>query len=272
MSGVEVNHAGETKTVSAKIVVVSCNAVNSAALLLRSACAAAPQGVANRSGVVGRHYMTHNQTALMAVSPRRNTTVFQKTLAVNDFYFGDAAFAFPMGQVQMLGKLQGGMLSANIPYLPRFVGSELAQRSVDWIALSEDLPDPGNRVTVDGGRIQLSTRPNNMEGHLQLVRRMAASLKRAGYPVVLIKPLTAHATAHQCGTVRFGAEPETAALDQYCRSFDHPNLFVIDASFLPSSAAVNPALTIAAQALRAADHMLVKDFALSREPLGQTIV
>ena len=260
VTGVEVDHAGETKTVSAKIVVVSCNAVNSAALLLRSACSAAPQGLANSSGVVGRHYMTHNQTALMAVSPWRNTTVFQKTLAVNDFYFGDAAFRFPMGQVQMLGKLQGGMLSANIPYLPRFVGSELAQRSVDWIALSEDLPDAENRVTLDGGRIQLSTRPNNMEGHQQLVRRMASSLKRAGYPVVLVKPLTAHATAHQCGTVRFGSEPGTAALDQYCRAFDQQNLFVVDASFLPSSAAVNPALTIAAQALRAADHILLKDF------------
>ena len=266
--GVEVDHAGEVKVVSAKIVVVSCNAVNSAALLLRSACPAAPLGVANRSGLVGRHYMTHNQTALMAVSMRHNTTVFQKTLAVNDFYFGDAAFPFPMGQVQMLGKLQGGMLSANIPYLPRFVGSELARRSVDWIALSEDLPDPKNRVTVDGRQIRLSTRPNNMEGHRQLVRRMAASLKRADYPVVLVKPLTAHATAHQCGTVRFGAEPETAALDQYCRSFDHQNLFVVDASFMPSSSAVNPALTIAAQALRAADHMLAKDFAYTGKKLG----
>ncbi len=268
--GVEVEHAGELKVVSAKIVVVSCNAVNSAALLLRSACDAAPQGVANRAGVVGRHYMTHNQTALMAVSPRHNTTVFQKTLAVNDFYFGDAAFPFPMGQVQMLGKLQGGMLSANIPYLPRFVGSELARRSVDWIALSEDLPDPENRVTVDGRQIRLSTNPNNMEGHRQLVRRMAASLKRADYPVVLVKPLTAHATAHQCGTVRFGVEPETAALDPYCRSFDHQNLFVIDASFLPSSAAVNPALTIAAQGLRAADHMLAKDFAFTTEERVRT--
>ena len=260
VQGVEVEHAGELKTVSAKIVVVSCNAVNSAALLLRSACAAAPQGAANSSGAVGRHYMTHNQSALMALSPRANTTVFQKTLAVNDFYFGDRAFPFPMGQAQMLGKLQGGMLSANLPYLPRFVGSQLARRSVDWLVLSEDLPDPENRVSLDGSRIRLATRPNNMDGHRRLVGRMAAALKRCGYPVVLVKPLTAHATAHQCGTVRFGSDPRTAALDPFCRSFDHQNLFVIDASFLPSSAAVNPALTIAAQALRAADHILERDF------------
>ena len=157
VQGVEVEHAGELKTVSARIVVVSCNAVNSAALLLRSACAAAPQGAANSSGVVGRHYMTHNQSALMALSPRANTTVFQKTLAMNDFYFGDRAFPFPMGQAQMLGKLQGGMLSANIPYLPRFVGSQLARRSVDWLVLSEDLPDPENRVSLDGSNIRLAT-------------------------------------------------------------------------------------------------------------------
>jgi choline dehydrogenase-like flavoprotein len=260
VQAVEVEHAGETKTVSGKLVVVSCNAVNSAALLLRSACAAAPHGAANSSGVVGRHYMTHNQTALMGLAARGNPTVFQKTLAVNDFYFGDTSFPFPMGQAQMLGKLQDGMLSANIPYLPRFVGSELARRSVDWLVLSEDLPDPENRVTLEGPRIRLATRPNNMDGHRRLVGRMKAALQRAGYPVVLVKPLTAHATAHQCGTVRFGAEPGSAALDQYCRSFDHENLFVIDASFMPSSAAVNPALTIAAQALRAADHMLSADF------------
>jgi choline dehydrogenase-like flavoprotein len=261
VSGVEVEHAGESKVVAAKIFVVSCNAVNSAALLLRSACPAALQGAANSSGIVGRHYMTHNQTALMALSLQSNTTVFQKTLAVNDFYFGDHSFRLPMGQAQMLGKLQGGMLSANIPFLPRFVGSELARRSVDWIVLSEDLPDPENRVTVEGGRIRLSTRANNMEGHRQLVRRMVTMLKRARYPIVLVKPLTAHATAHQCGTIRFGSDPKNAALDQFCRSFDHRNLFVVDASFMPSSAAVNPALTIAAQALRATDHMLQSDFA-----------
>jgi choline dehydrogenase-like flavoprotein len=263
VAGVEVEHAGETKVVSAKIVVVSCNAVNSAALLLRSADSAAPYGVANSSGVVGRNYMTHNQSALMALSLVENVTRFQKTLALNDYYFGDHSFPFPMGQAQMLGKLQGGMLSASIPYLPRVVGGKLARHSVDWLVLSEDLPDPANRVTLDGGRIKLSTTPNNMKGHDRLVKKMKKILKRSGYPVVMTKPLTAHATAHQCGTVRFGSDPATAALDSYCRSFDHTNLFVIDASFFPASGAVNPGLTIAAQALRASDHILTKDFDVS---------
>jgi choline dehydrogenase-like flavoprotein len=260
VSRIEVRHAGELKSVSAKLFVVSCNAVNSAALLLRSADTTAPNGVANSSGVVGRNYMTHNQSALMALSWKAVTTTFQKTLAINDFYFGDFDFQFPMGQAQLLGKLQGGMLSANIPYLPRFVGSTLARHSVDWLILSEDLPSPNNRVTLDSGKVRLSVTANNLKGHDRFVAKLAKILKRSGFPVVLTKALTAHATAHQCGTVRFGSEPAVAALDQFCRAFDHTNLFVVDASFFPSSAAVNPALTISAQALRAADHMLMQDF------------
>ncbi|AHK47233.1 putative dehydrogenase transmembrane protein (plasmid) [Ensifer adhaerens OV14] len=260
VEAVEVEEKGETKRYSAPLFVVSCNAVNSAALLLRSSSSAAPTGVANSSDVVGRHYMVHNQTALMGLSHRINSTTFQKTLAINDWYFGDKDFPWPMGHMQMLGKLQGGMLTANVPYLPRFLGNEMARHGMDWIALSEDLPDPNNRVTLEGGQIKLAVTLNNMEGHLELVKRMKRALQRAGYPIVVTKSLVAHATAHQSGTVRMGSDPATSALDQYCRTWDHPNLFVIDASFFPSSAAVNPALTIAAQALRASDHMLATEF------------
>lgn len=261
ITAVEVDHAGTVKQLSAPLFVVSCNAVNSAALLLRSADSGTPGGVANSSDVVGRHYMVHNQTALMGLSHRVNSTVFQKTLAINDWYFGDDAFRWPMGQMQMLGKLQGGMLTANVPYLPGFLGDRLAKHGMDWIGLSEDLPDPNNRVTLDGGRIRLSVTLNNMDGHIELVRRMKHALRKAGYPIVITKSLVAHATGHQCGTVRMGNDPATSALDSFCRAWDQQNLFVIDASFLPSSAAVNPALTIAAQALRAADHMLASDLA-----------
>ncbi|MCY1302211.1 Fructose dehydrogenase large subunit [compost metagenome] len=152
------------------------------------------------------------------------------------------------------------MLTANVPYLPKFLGNEMARHGMDWIALSEDLPDPNNRVTLEGGQIKLAVTLNNMEGHLELVKRMKRALERAGYPIVVTKSLVAHATAHQSGTVRMGSDPATSALDQYCRTWDHPNLFVIDASFFPSSAAVNPALTIAAQALRASDHILATEF------------
>jgi choline dehydrogenase-like flavoprotein len=134
---------------------------------------------------------------------------------------------------------------------------------MDWIALSEDLPDPNNRVTLDGGSIKLAVTLNNMEGHLQLVKRMNRALQRAGYPVVMTKSLVAHATAHQSGTVRMGSDPATSAIDQYCRTWDHQNLFVIEASFFPSSAAVNPALTIVAQAIRASEHILSTDLKAS---------
>lgn len=260
IEAVEVEEKGEVKTYSAPLFVVSCNAVNSSALLLRSAAGSAPKGVANSSDVVGRHYMVHNQTALMGLSHKVNSTKFQKTLAINDWYFGDDEFPFPMGHMQMLGKLQGGMLTANVPFLPKFMGNEMARHGMDWIALSEDLPDPNNRVTLEDGRIKLAVTLNNMKGHLELVKRMKRALQKSGYPIVVTKSLVAHATAHQSGTIRMGRDPASSALDQYCRTWDHQNLFVIDASFFPSSAAVNPALTIAAVALRAADHMLASDF------------
>lgn len=116
-------------------------------------------------------------------------------------------------------------------------------------------------MTLDSGTVRLAVRQNNMRGHLELVKRMKRALSGAGYPLVVAKSLVAHATAHQCGTVRMGDDPARSALDPFCRAWDHRNLFVVDASFFPSSAAVNPALTIAAQALRAADHMLATDLA-----------
>jgi choline dehydrogenase-like flavoprotein len=265
IAGVEVDRRGGTEILKAKLVVVACGAVNSAALLLRSATGKAPDGIANGSGVVGRNYMSHNQTALMGLDLKRNDTVFQKTLAMNEYYFGEPTYRFPMGHAQMLGKLQGGMLSANIPFLPKAVGAAMARHSMDWIVFSEDLPDPNNRVTVCDGRVQLSVTRNNLRSHHRLVDRLASLLRQSGYPIVLTKPLLKHSTSHQCGTVKFGDDPSDSALDPFCRSHQHQNLFVVDASFMPSSAAVNPALTIAAQALRAADHMLAEDFGIAAQ-------
>lgn len=243
------------KTLSAPIVVLACSAVNSAALLLRSACAQAPNGVANSSDVVGRNYMAHNNTALMSMGWRVNPTSFQKTLSINDYYFGDDAYAFPMGNIQLLGKLQSGMLTAGQKHVPAFVGNMMAERSVDWWVMSEDLPDPENRVTLVDGRIKVSYTANNLAGHQQLVQRAVGMMKKIGFKLNVAKFMGGLSVSHQCGTVRFGTDPQHAALDPFCRSFDHHNLFVVDASFMPSSAAVNPGLTIAAQALRVADHI-----------------
>ena len=263
VEAVEYERDGVVQRATGALFVVSCSAVNSAALLLRSANAAAPHGAANGSGMVGRHYMAHNNTALMAVSPRRNPTVFQKTVSVNDFYFGDPAYPHPMGNAQMLGKLRSGMLTASNPLIPKWLSMQLAERSVDWWVMSEDLPDPQNRVTVDGERITLAYTANNRPAHFMLVRRIARMMRRAGFPLILTKTVGTLSTSHQCGTARFGRDPATAALDPYCRAFDQANLFVVDASFFPSSAAMNPALTIAAQALRSSDHMLANDFSVT---------
>ena len=260
VTAVEVERDGERFEVHADIVVVACGAANSAALLLRSANSVYPNGLANSSGLVGRHYMVHNNTALMAVHPsRRNPTIFQKTLAVNDFYFRGPDWPYPMGNLQLLGKLQAGMLTANQPLVPRRVLQAVADRSVDWWVMSEDLPDPENRVTLGSdGSIRIHWKPNNLVAHAKLVQAARQMLRRASYPIVLTQRMGIETNSHQCGTLRFGNDPSTSVLELFCRSHDIPNLYVVDSSFFPSSTAVNPALTIAAQALRVADHLMVR--------------
>lgn len=258
VNGVEVERNGGVEMVTAGRVVVACGAVNSAALLLRSANAQHPNGLANSSGLVGRNYMVHNNTALTAIKPlKRNPTVFQKTMAVNDFYFKGTDFAYPMGNLQMLGKLQAGMLSAAQPGVPRSLLGEMAKRSVDWWVMSEDLPDSNNHITLrSDGRIVVHWKPNNRVAHQKLIQAARAMLRGAGYPLVFTQTMGIETNSHQCGTLRFGHDPATSVLDTFCKAHDLDNLYVMDSSFFPSSAAMNPALTIAAQALRVAEHLL----------------
>ncbi len=254
ITGLEIDDAGQRRTVVAATYVLAAGAINSAALLLRSASDRHPNGIANSSGLVGRNYMAHVNSALMAIRPRANGTVFQKTLAVNDWYFGDAGSRFPMGNAQLLGKLQPGMLAASLPLMPKRVLAEVAGRSVDWYLMTEDLPDPENRVSLDSsGRVILRWRPNNVGAHKRLIRAISRAMRQAGYPLIQTRRLGLDAVAHQCGTLRFGNDPATSVLDPLCRTHDIANLFVMDSSFLPSSSAQNPALTVAAQALRMAE-------------------
>jgi choline dehydrogenase-like flavoprotein len=254
------------ETFSADIVVVSCGAINSAALLLKS-------GVANGSGVVGRHYMGHTNSVLMAISKCPNPTTFQKTLSVNDFYFGEPGFDYPMGHISFVGKLDGVTLKAGAPAIaPGFTLDLMANHSVDFWLTSEDLPDPNNRVTLDGdGNVVLSYRPNNEEGHNRLIKRLKDLLNKQRHCGVhghechqglfsrnlfVGQRIPLAGVAHQNGTIRFGNDPKTSALDVNCKAHELDNLYVVDGSFFPSSAAVNPALTIMANALRVGDHLL----------------
>ncbi len=253
----EVVQGGVRSRVSAGLFVLSAGAINSAALLLRSATPQHPRGLANSSDGVGRHYMTHNTTALLAVHPFKiNTTRFPKTLAVHDFYFGDRPGATPLGSLQLLGKIHEPMLRAPLANVPKFVRTALARRSVDWYAQSEDLPHPDSRITLRAdGAINLHWQRSNLAAHRRWVARCKRILRGTGYPLVLSSSFGTEVVSHQCGTARFGTDPAHSVLDPLCKAWDHDNLYVVDASFFPSSAAVNPALTVAAQALRVGHHL-----------------
>jgi choline dehydrogenase-like flavoprotein len=257
IDAIEVERNGETVRVHAPVFVISCGAVNSAALLLRSANDRHPHGLANSSGLVGRRYMAHLATMMQAFHPFKvNPTVFQKTVAINDFYLHGPANGYPLGQIQSQGRTHGVMAQTVYPSIPVWAYDWWVARGVDWLVMSEDLPTPDNRVDVDGdGRIRLHYKPNNLRAHAELVKETKRILRRLGFWLVVKHSHGARNTTHQCGTLCFGNDPRTSVLDPFCRTHDIENLFVVDASFFPSSAAVNPGLTIAAQALRVADYI-----------------
>lgn len=254
---VEVEREGKTVRVDADRVIMSCGAVNSAALLLRSATDKHAGGLANSSGLVGRRYMAHLATMMQGFHPfRRNETVFQKTVAINDFYRHGRDTPFPLGQIQSQGRTHGVMAQIVVPWIPLWAYDAWVSRGVDWLVMSEDLPRVENRVLVErDGRIRLEYRPNNVVPHKMLVKETARIIKRLGFWLVMKHSHGNRNTTHQCGTLCFGTDPRASVLDPFCRTHDVENLFVVDASFFPSSAAVNPGLTIAAQALRVADHI-----------------
>ena len=261
IDGVEVEEDGGRSVIGAPVIVLAAGAVQTVALLLASADENHPHGLANGSDQVGRNFMNHNCSAILALHPfRKNEAVYQKTLLINDFYLTGGPKGEPLGNIQLLGKISGTILAANSP-LPRFLADWIANRSIDLYAMSEDLPNSESRVTLRNGQIVLDWRRSNWEAHPALVAKLKAALKKAGYPIVVSRPFDKRTPSHQCGTARMGIDPGASVVDPFCRSHDHPNLFIVDASVLPTSAAVNPALTIAALALRAGDHIRKTEFA-----------
>jgi choline dehydrogenase-like flavoprotein len=238
---------GEARRYTPRVVVLAAGAVQSAALLLRS-------DVANGADQVGRCFMNHNASALIAVDPRfRNDAVYQKTFGLNDWYLQDGEGGRPLGNIQLLGRVTPDILKIQVPRLPRPAARWLSGHAIDFYAISEDLPDPESRVVLNGDTVQLIWRRSNMTAHNKLVARMKRSLRAAGFPLVLSRLFDGRVPSHQCGTLRMGDDPAASVVDPECRAWDHPNLFVTDAGALPTSAAVNPALTVAALALRAAE-------------------
>ena len=264
VSGVEAEVNGEPQKFSGDIVIVSCGAINSAALLLRSANDKHPNGLANGSDQVGRNYMCHLNSAIVSVSNKPNPTKFQKTFGINDYYFKGPDFEYPMGHIQTLGKAKKEMLQEDAPFItPGLALDYIASHSIDWWVTSEDLPDPENRVTLTkDGQICLHYTPNNEEGHKRILARLREIVHEIGcdlhfLPIVgyLSKRIPRAGVAHQVGTVRFGTDPENSVLDPNCKAHEIENLHVVDGGFFCSSSAVNPALTIIANALRVSDHL-----------------
>jgi choline dehydrogenase-like flavoprotein len=259
---------GSAHVFTADVVVLSAGAILSAALLLKSASDACPQGLANSSDQVGRNYMRHNNLALIAFSREPNPTVFQKTLALNDFYGPSKHWEYPMGHIQMLGKSDDWQIKGGAPrglrWAPSAPYGEVARHSIDFWLSSEDLPLAGSRVTLrPDGAIRLALQPgNNTEGLTRLRRALQGMLGKLGMldrtfvrSLYLHKAFDHAATAHQAGTARFGTDRAASVLDVHCKAHDLDNLYVVDGSFMPSIGAVNPTLTIVANALRVGDHI-----------------
>jgi choline dehydrogenase-like flavoprotein len=268
VTGVELERDGEAMKVSGDIVVVSCGAANSARLLLLSANDRHLNGLANGSDQVGRNYMFHNSKAMVALAHEPNETVFQKTISINDWYFGDADFDYPMGNIQMTGKTDGAIMKGYAPLetfmMPGWSMDKIAQHALDFWISSEDLPDPNNRVTVTGsGQIQLDYTVNNATASQRLVSRLEGMLDRLYLRNHLVErqfyianSMGIAAVGHQAGTCRFGSDPATSVLDLNCKAHELDNLYVVDTSFMPSIGAVNPSLTAIANALRVGTHLI----------------
>jgi choline dehydrogenase-like flavoprotein len=267
VTAVHVTRNGQPEQYSADIVVVACGALSSALLLLRSANDRHPNGLGNRSGQVGRNYMRHNQSVLMALMREPNDTVFQKTLAVSDYYFGAEDWSYPLGLIQMCASAHGAQIRGEalpewLDWVPKMPFDVMARHAMGFWLSSEDLPHPDNRICYDGERVVLDVTEGNMEAHRRLRKKLQLMLSTGRAPVPLLerslylgKNIPIGGTAHQAGTARFGRDPATSVLDLNCKAHDLDNLYLADASFFPSIGAVNPTLTIIANALRVADQI-----------------
>jgi choline dehydrogenase-like flavoprotein len=282
ITGVHVTRNREHERYSADIVVVACGALSSALLLLRSANHLHPNGLANGSDQVGRNYMRHNQSILMALMRVPNDTIFQKTLAVSDYYFRSDDWDYPLGLIQMCAtshgtQIRGETLPGWLNWLPEMPFEEMARHSMDFWLSSEDLPAPNNRISYDGDRVVLDVTEGNMEAHHRLKKKLKQILNRAGTPALLLernlylgKNIPIGGTAHQAGTARFGTDSATSVLDLDCKTHELDNLYVADASFFPSIGSVNPTLTIIANALRVADK--IKERLRAKDKLNPSAV
>lgn len=283
ISGVQAEVNGQTFLFKANIVVLSCGAINSAALMLDSANEKHPNGLANSSDQLGRNLMKHLMTVIVERGAADNDGTFAPSVSVNDFYWGDDYFDYPMGHIENSGGLLQDIVFAESPpllsvlaqFLPGAGLQQLVKRSIGWWAQTGTLPNPNNRIywqeskRFDGLRrkkLRYEFTPNNLEAHDRLVYRWMGVLKDMEDTGMGLRQSTVYprgetptqVVGYQCGTARMGLDPKTSVLDINCRTHEIDNLYVVDSSFFPSCASVGPALTVMANALRVGEHLAAR--------------
>lgn len=255
---------GEEITFSADIIIVACGAVNSAALFLRSANDKHPNGLANSSDQVGRNLMLHHNGCLVAFTKKKNDCVFQKSLGLADFYHGANDSVFPLGEIQLMGRNDPDtILWMAEKIAPGKTYAELKEMTIDFWLTAEDLPSEHNRVTLrEDGSIKINYTKTNYAAYEKLKDKLKQVFVQLGELDPDYKDvqwggydLDVSGMSHQNGTLRFGTDPSSSVLDLNCKTHDLQNVYVVDASFFPSCGAFNPALTIAANALRVGEHI-----------------
>jgi choline dehydrogenase-like flavoprotein len=273
IKAVQAKIKGQSYLFMGDIVVLACGAIDSAALLLRSANEKHPNGIANGSDLVGCNLMKQQLSVVVQLISSANSGLFQRTLGINDFYWGNGDYPYPMGHVENSGGILQDVIFSEAPpilsalarIVPEFGLRQLATHSIGWWLQTEDLPNPNNRVKVSGDRLQIDYLPSNVEAHDRLVYRWIDILKNveAAQPTMFNRrnahprsDMPVQVVAHQCGTCRFGEDPATSVLDLDCRAHEVDNLYIVDSSFFPSSASVSPGLTVIANALRVGDRLI----------------
>jgi choline dehydrogenase-like flavoprotein len=265
ISVVEVTRNGEKISFEGDVVVLAAGAVNSAAILLRSNGRSSPHGLANGSGLVGRNYMLHQNGCVINFSKKPNTSQFQKSFSLSDFYNQAEDSEFPLGTIQLMGKNDPDtVLDLTKDHFPGRSFEELSTHSIDFWITSEDLPDYNNQVTLrQDGSIRTNYTVNNREAYNRLKKKLFQILDKLGERDPLLRDavrvgydLGVSGVSHQMGTLKFGNDPRSSVLDVNCKAHELDNLYAVDASFFVSSGAYNPSLTIMANALRVGKHLL----------------
>lgn len=273
IKAVQADISGQSFMFRGDIVVLACGAVNSAALMLDSANEPHPNGLANRSNQLGRNLMKHLMTVIVERGAAQNDGTFPRSVSINDFYWGDRDYQYPMGHIENSGGLLQDLIFAESPpllsvlarILPGAGLKQLAKRSIGWWAQTGVLPDPNNRIYWQQSsrrkKLRYEFTPNNLEAHDRLVYRWLEVLKELeknapGSAVYPRGEAPIQVVGYQCGTCRMGTDPATSVLDINCRTHEIDNLYVVDSSFFPSCASVSPALTVMANALRVGEHLI----------------